>query len=240
MKVYPFHIGDYMSATLHLSWDEDHAYRRLLDSYYETEKPLPADVRACCRLVLAATDEQREAVKIVLREFFNLTEVGWTNARAELEISAMRDKQAAARQSALIGVEMRTKPANARQEAANAAQKPANAPQKLLPDVDPETLADWMTIRRAKHSPLTPTAVARMRAEAEKAGLSMQDVLLICCERSWVAFRADWDWRPRRAGNGAAQETAKQREARELFENLARSRKNGTGKTIDGSAERVD
>ena len=32
MNYYPFHIGDYLSATRHLSWDEDHAYRRLLES----------------------------------------------------------------------------------------------------------------------------------------------------------------------------------------------------------------
>ena len=32
------HIGDYLSATRHLSWEEDAAFRRLLDTYYSTEK----------------------------------------------------------------------------------------------------------------------------------------------------------------------------------------------------------
>ena len=27
MNYYPFHIGDYLSATRHLSWEEDAAYR---------------------------------------------------------------------------------------------------------------------------------------------------------------------------------------------------------------------
>ena len=40
MNYYPFHIGDYLSATRHLSWEEDAAYRRLLDTYYTTEKPV--------------------------------------------------------------------------------------------------------------------------------------------------------------------------------------------------------
>lgn len=70
MNYYPFHIGDYLSATRHLSWEEDAAYRRLLDTYYTNEKPLPSELRAVCRLVLATTESQREAVKTVLEEFF--------------------------------------------------------------------------------------------------------------------------------------------------------------------------
>lgn len=93
MNYYPFHIGDYLSATRHLSWEEDAAYRRLLDTYYTTEKALPKELRAVCRLVLATTDGQREAVETVLREFFELTDEGWINRRADGEIVAMREKQ---------------------------------------------------------------------------------------------------------------------------------------------------
>lgn len=93
MNYYPFHIGDYLSATRHLSWEEDAAYRRCLDTYYTTEKPLPADLRQVCRLVLATTETQREAVETVLGEFFQLTEFGWVNSRADLEIVAMKEKQ---------------------------------------------------------------------------------------------------------------------------------------------------
>ena len=93
MNYYPFHIGDYLSATRHLTWEEDAAYRRLLDTYYTTEKPLPKELRAVCRLVLAATEGQREAVRVVLAEFFQETESGWVNARADAEIEAMREKQ---------------------------------------------------------------------------------------------------------------------------------------------------
>jgi uncharacterized protein YdaU (DUF1376 family) len=93
VNYYPFHIGDYLSATRHLSWEEDAAYRRLLDTYYTTEKPLPAELRAVCRLVLATTESQREAVEIVLGEFFELTPDGWVNRRADAEIQSMREKQ---------------------------------------------------------------------------------------------------------------------------------------------------
>ena len=101
MNYYPFHIGDYLSATRHLSWEEDAAFRRLLDTYYTTEKPLPGDLRAVCRLVLATTESQRESVRVVLEEFFELTEEGWVNHRADVEIASMRDKQEQQREKAL-------------------------------------------------------------------------------------------------------------------------------------------
>jgi len=95
MNFYAFHIGDYASATRHLSWEEDCAYRRLLDVYYTREEPLPDDLRAVCRLVVASTPEQRQAVEVVLHEFFQQTEAGWISPRADREIDAMRVKQSA-------------------------------------------------------------------------------------------------------------------------------------------------
>ena len=95
MNFYPFHIGDYASATRHLSWDEDAAYRRMLDVYYTSEKPLPADIKKVFRLVTAASKAQRDAVQSVLDEFFELTGAGWVNSRADAELESMREKQAA-------------------------------------------------------------------------------------------------------------------------------------------------
>ncbi len=97
MNYYPFHIGDYLAATRHLSWEEDAAFRRLLDTYYTTEKPLPADLRQVCRLVLATAESQRQAVETVLGEFFQLTEFGWVNGRADREITEMQDRQLVAK-----------------------------------------------------------------------------------------------------------------------------------------------
>lgn len=55
---YKFHIGDYLTHTVHLSDAEDLAYRRLLDLYYMSEKMIPLDTEAvaCARRsqVLAA------------------------------------------------------------------------------------------------------------------------------------------------------------------------------------------
>lgn len=100
MNYYPFHIGDYASATRHLSWDEDMAYRRLMDAYYTREAPIPKDPRQVYRLVSAATQEQREAVDVVLAEFFEDTPEGWRNSRCDAEIHSAALKREKASQSA--------------------------------------------------------------------------------------------------------------------------------------------
>ena len=94
MNFYAFHIGDYASATRHLSWLEDAAYRRLIDIYYVREEPLPADLRQVYRLAVASTDDHRRAVDVVLDEFFNLTDEGYVHLRCEREIYRSLNTQA--------------------------------------------------------------------------------------------------------------------------------------------------
>jgi hypothetical protein len=55
--------------------------------------------------------------------------------------------------------------------------------------VDREHATDWLMIRKAKKSPLTPTAWNGIKREAEKAGLSFAQAVEMAAERGWVAFR---------------------------------------------------
>lgn len=98
MNFYPHHIGDYLTATAHLTWQEDCAYRRLLDVYYSREQALPTEIAQACRLVRAVSKDERKAVETVLTEFFTLTESGWGHSRCELEIE--KAKVASARSKA--------------------------------------------------------------------------------------------------------------------------------------------
>lgn len=218
MNYYPFHIGDYLSATRHLSWEEDAAYRRLLDTYYTTEKPLPPDLRAVCRLVLAQTDSQRQAVETVLQEFFQKTGEGWAHSRADAEIDAMRAKQQQQREKAN---KRWHKPWQERGNAA--AQESDAAASKSYADAMPPT----PTPTPIKDTPIPPmgqspkkdcavslpTWLATMKSigeqpipetdpvfdYAEQAGIPM-DMLRLC----WVEFRGRYsepnakrykDWR---------------------------------------------
>ncbi len=91
MNFYKHHIGDYDSATAHLSWGEDMAYTRMLRLYYRREGPLPADFKQLCRLIRAGKKEE-PFVQAVLEEFFILDDDGWHNARADEEIVIAQDR----------------------------------------------------------------------------------------------------------------------------------------------------
>ena len=86
MNYYSHHIGDYLTKTAHLTLLEHGAYRRLLDVYYSTERPLPADMKAVYRLVMARSKEEQNAVDTVVSEFFEASETGYRQARCDVEI----------------------------------------------------------------------------------------------------------------------------------------------------------
>lgn len=83
MHYYQFHIGDYRSATGHLSNDEDLAYRRLLDMYYDSEQPIPLETHWVARRIRMDTD----IVEIVLNDMFQRTEDGWRHGRCDAYIA---------------------------------------------------------------------------------------------------------------------------------------------------------
>lgn len=85
MHHYPFHIGDYVAHTRHLSPIEDLAYRRLLDAYYLHEGPLTEEVAVIARRI-GLRDHVPE-VETVLNEFFEASPDGWRHGRCDEEIA---------------------------------------------------------------------------------------------------------------------------------------------------------
>lgn len=77
MHYYQFSIGDYRAATAHLSNDEDLAYRRLLDMYYDTEQKIPLDTQWVSRRLRV----DAHVVRDVLNDMFVRHEDGWYHAR---------------------------------------------------------------------------------------------------------------------------------------------------------------
>jgi uncharacterized protein YdaU (DUF1376 family) len=94
MHYYQFSIGDYRAATAHLSNDEDLAYRRLLDMYYDTEKKIPLDTQWVARRLRM----DFKTVQAVLVDMFEKQEDGWFHARCQEVIEhyhAMAEKNRA-------------------------------------------------------------------------------------------------------------------------------------------------
>jgi uncharacterized protein YdaU (DUF1376 family) len=100
MNYYPHHIGDYLRDTSHLSALEDGIYRRMLDLYYASEKPLPLNISGLCRLVRARSREEKVAVDTILEEFFVRRANGFSQRRAEAEIAKAQEKSGKAKASA--------------------------------------------------------------------------------------------------------------------------------------------
>lgn len=101
MHYYQFNIGDYAKHTRHLTLMEDLAYRRLLDFYYDTEKPLPVDVKKLSRLV-GMPDHQNE-ISQVLEDFFSFTDGGYSQKRVDDELARFSAKADAARENGKKG-----------------------------------------------------------------------------------------------------------------------------------------
>lgn len=124
MNFYPFHIGDYASATQHLTDLEDLAYRRMMDVYYVSERPLPLDRRQLYRLLRANSEAMREAVDVVIAEFFTEGPDGWRHRRCDAEIERARAKSEKAKANGKLGGEAKAK-RSLDSELANATDEPS-------------------------------------------------------------------------------------------------------------------
>lgn len=142
MNYYSHHIGDYTTDTAHLSLLEDGAYRRLMDRYYTTEAPLPAD-DTLFRVIRARSPDEQEAVRVVLAEFFDLTDAGWTHKRCDAEIDAFKAKSGKAADAAN---KRWSKPSNANamptHSERNADAMPTNNQEPITTNQEPEEKAE--------------------------------------------------------------------------------------------------
>lgn len=117
---YKFHLGDYITHTLHLPDAEDLAYRRLLDLYYMSEKPIPLDIDSVARKIRIDLD----ITESVLKEFFEHTENGYRNHRCDAEIAKYQHQVETNRNLGLRGGRPRKKPLETE-------SKPNHNPKKI-------------------------------------------------------------------------------------------------------------
>lgn len=51
---------------------------------------------------------------------------------------------------------------------------------------------DFAALRTKRRAPITETALKGIQREADKAGITLNEALSICCERGWQGFKAEW------------------------------------------------
>jgi uncharacterized protein YdaU (DUF1376 family) len=101
MHYYQFNISVWALHTSHLTVEEECVYRRLIDFYYDTEKPIPKETKSVIRRLRLVNYEI--IVDQILGEFFHLEDDGWHNNRADIEISSYQSKAEKARENGKKG-----------------------------------------------------------------------------------------------------------------------------------------
>jgi len=100
MHYYQFNIADYRKDTGHLSLLEHGIYRSLLDTYYLNESPLSGDESILMRTHSIRLEDEKNAMRNVLADFFNLTKKGYTHKNCAEQIKKYNGKSDKARVSA--------------------------------------------------------------------------------------------------------------------------------------------
>lgn len=203
MYFFQFHIGDYRAATAHLSNDEDLAYRRLLDMYYDTEQPIVKDLDFVARRLRLPV----ECIKTVLQDFFTPSDAGWHHKRCDKEIASyqkMRDggKKGASKRWHSEGNGEAIPPLSTPQATPNANHEPITNNHKprtnnkntvsCPADVSQDCWEAFITHRKAVKALVTDRVVNTIRNEADKAGIPLEDALDEVVARGWKGFKADW------------------------------------------------
>jgi uncharacterized protein YdaU (DUF1376 family) len=201
MNYYPFHIGDYISHTSHLSDAEDLAYRRMIDLYYQTEEPFK-DVAWVARRIKSTS----EIVKLLLEEFFEFDSEVWRSKRADEEIAKYRLKADSARnanriktekKSALI-TELKSELISEPNHIVTNNQEPrTNNQEPYLNTITPEGVSDevfkdFCKLRKGLKAPVSQTAINGLAKEGQKANLTLEQVMMLCCQNGWRGFKAEW------------------------------------------------
>lgn len=93
MHFYQKNIGDFNNATRHLTRVERSLFSDAIELYYDTEKPLTSDINKLNRLLLAHSQEEKDALLVVLSEFFTLTDYGYFNKEVESDLTKIKHQQ---------------------------------------------------------------------------------------------------------------------------------------------------
>lgn len=137
-------------------------------------------------------------------------------------------------------------------EEKTAPRKRVTTPVTAKPDdIDPQTWADWLNLRKAKRAPVTTTVVDEARRECAKAGMTLENFLRVWCRRGSQGLEAAWLKPDERGHVQQSGETAYQRSMRERMQEavpeIARKAPNAVQqdateffRTIEGATRVID
>lgn len=164
MNFFKLYIGDYQRDTAHLSIAEHGAFLLMLQHYYATEKPLPAG-RALHRMLRAQDKFERDAIDVVVAQFWRTTDAGLVNDRADVELAEAAPRILAAKVNGKKGGK---KPK--RNPLGNPLGSGGGTESQSSPEPEPEPEPDNFVEREGSNSPAVTAGAAVCRA-LKQAGI---------------------------------------------------------------------
>jgi uncharacterized protein YdaU (DUF1376 family) len=222
---YKFNIGDYARSTRHLTNDEDLAFRRLLDMYYETESPIPMETQWVARRIRVDVG----VVEVLLHDMFILSEYGWRHPRCDAEIDEYHRQAERNRQNGKRGGRPKTAVKQTSENPVGSDSVSSGEPVVTLttnhkpltnnhkpiiimdiPDWLPmDAWNGWVAMRKQRKRPLTDRATARAinKLDAIRSkGHDIEDLLDRSTINGWLDI-----YEPKDIKNGASNRTTNQR-----------------------------
>lgn len=208
MHYYKFNISDWHLATSHLSLEEEAVYFKLVNFYYDSERPIPLETQSVIRRLRLGN--HKETFALVLEEFFDLKADGWHHARCDDEIQKYHHKAEINQKVGKLGgrpkkindldsnpQKTQSVSKNNPQETLTTNHKPLTKNHNKNTIAKPDGLSDllwndFLILRKSKKLPVTQTAFNGITKEAQKAHKTLSEAIQICCERGWGGFKAEW------------------------------------------------
>ena len=201
MHYYQHHIGDFIKDTSFLTNEEIGIYLKLIWLYYDTEKALTNDVFTLS--IKANARDNHNAVQRILEMYFQLIENEWHHTRCDKEIAEYAEFCAKQKANGLKGgrpkatqtepngnpMGYQAKP----KKTLTTNHKPLTTNHINTPEGVSESLfKDFLEVRKGKKAKWTETALKGLQREANKANMTLEQVMQLCCERGWAGFKAEW------------------------------------------------
>jgi len=211
MHYYKFNVASWAKDTSHLSLKEEAVYLRLVNFYYDHEKPIPLKTHLVLRKLRMA--DESETAELILEEFFNKTKDGWTHNHCEKLIGEYRKMAERNKKNAKLGgrpkIKDLDKPTGNRDESENNPTgipnyKPETNNQEPVTKIQldfsplafsPEEIKEFKAIRNKKKAPITQRVIndhAKQFSLSRKRGYSNDDILSEWSNRGWVAYKDEW------------------------------------------------
>ena len=200
-------IEKLIGGTIGMDATEFGAYMSLIVSCYQSQNNLPNDDKRLARMARVSPKVWKR-IKPILEPKFTKSDLRWSHDVVQKELDKYSLLSTKNRANALkknktdepLGsVSLSQNEANTnnnKQITNNNNNKPPIVPQRgsvIKPDdVDDDVWSDFINHRKRKKANITKTALGRIKSQADKAGMTLNDVLAEMVMRGWVGFKAEW------------------------------------------------